>query len=463
MVEQGADLGLAFDGDADRVLAVDADGRLVDGDQIIAIAAIDRHQRGLLAADTVVVTVMTNLGFRLGMADHGIEVLEVPVGDRNVLEAMAQDGLTLGGEQSGHVIFGDLSTTGDGLLTAVQLLDAVGRAGQPLAALADAAMTRLPQVLRNVRVDRTGADVSAALAARHRRRGGGARRPRARARSGQRHRATGAGDGGGSQLRSRRVGGRSAGRSRRGPRGRPDAPVACAPCAASSPSSAGPASAAISPRPTSSVVSTRCGAALGGLDPIDAADSAAALLEELDGLLGSLDGIAVLVRNRELGTRVAACGSTVTDWVAKLEAGLDVDGDVGDHALEAANAAILRLKDAVWAVARDRLPTAAAVRELVGPEPSWSALEVGTSIQQALSALDRLEVRGRDSAGITVLVRDHGLDLQDPACGPLAGGPGRRPALPLQRRARGGGPPQLRLQGGRRDRRAGRQHRCHAG
>jgi phosphoglucosamine mutase len=165
VVEQGATAGIALDGDADRALAVDADGRLIDGDQIIAITAIDRRDAGTLIDDTVVVTVMTNLGFRLGMADHGIKVLEVPVGDRYVLEALADGGLSLGGEQSGHVIFTDQATTGDGLLTAVQLLDVVARSGRPLAELADAAMTRLPQVLRNVRVDRAASDVAAALSA----------------------------------------------------------------------------------------------------------------------------------------------------------------------------------------------------------------------------------------------------------------------------------------------------------
>jgi phosphoglucosamine mutase len=164
VVERGADAGLAFDGDADRVLAVDADGRLIDGDQIIAVCAIDRRDSGRLAKDTVVVTVMTNLGFRLGMQDHGIHVMEVPVGDRYVLEALADGALTLGGEQSGHVIFADLATTGDGLLTAVQLLDTVVRSGRPLGALADDAMVRLPQVLRNVRVGASGIDVTTPLA-----------------------------------------------------------------------------------------------------------------------------------------------------------------------------------------------------------------------------------------------------------------------------------------------------------
>ncbi len=154
----GADAGLAFDGDADRVLAVAADGTLVDGDQMLAICAIDRAARGVLRHDTVVVTVMTNLGFRLAMHERGISVVETAVGDRYVLEALEEGGYDLGGEQSGHVIFRDLATTGDGLLTGVQLLDAVARSGRSLGALAAEAMHRLPQVLRNVRVERV--DVS---------------------------------------------------------------------------------------------------------------------------------------------------------------------------------------------------------------------------------------------------------------------------------------------------------------
>lgn len=148
----GADAGLAFDGDADRVLAVDAAGRLISGDHLIAICAIDRHARHRLPGDTVVVTVMTNLGFRLGMAERGITVVDTPVGDRYVLEALDAGGWSLGGEQSGHVIFRDLATTGDGLLTGLQVLDVVARSGRPLADLAQTAMTELPQVLHNVRV-----------------------------------------------------------------------------------------------------------------------------------------------------------------------------------------------------------------------------------------------------------------------------------------------------------------------
>jgi phosphoglucosamine mutase len=148
---RGADAGLALDGDADRVLAVDASGSLVDGDQIIAMCAVDLHERGQLRDGTVVVTVMTNLGFRLAMARHGIRVEETPVGDRHVLAALDGNGWSLGGEQSGHVIFADRSTTGDGMLTGLQVLDLMVRRGASLAELATV-MERLPQVLRNVPV-----------------------------------------------------------------------------------------------------------------------------------------------------------------------------------------------------------------------------------------------------------------------------------------------------------------------
>jgi phosphoglucosamine mutase len=152
VVEHGADVGLAFDGDADRVIAVDHTGALVDGDQLIALCALDLRERDRLAEDTVVVTVMTNLGFRLAMQEHGVHVHETQVGDRYVLEALDRGGWSLGGEQSGHVIFRDLATTGDGVLTGLQLLDQVVRQGRRLAELAGTAMSRLPQVLRNVKV-----------------------------------------------------------------------------------------------------------------------------------------------------------------------------------------------------------------------------------------------------------------------------------------------------------------------
>lgn len=159
VVESGADLGVAFDGDADRLVAVDGRGAIVDGDQVIAVCALDRHQRGCLTGDAVVVTVMTNLGFRRSMADAGIDVVDTQVGDRYVLEELDRRGLDLGGEQSGHVIFRDIASTGDGVLSAVQLLDVVVRTGSTLADLADASMTRLPQVLRNVRLAERRNDV----------------------------------------------------------------------------------------------------------------------------------------------------------------------------------------------------------------------------------------------------------------------------------------------------------------
>ncbi|MEO7430055.1 MAG: glucosamine-6-phosphate synthase, partial [Acidimicrobiales bacterium] len=145
------------------------------------------------------------------------------------------------------------------------------------------------------------------------------------------------------------------------------------------------------------------------------ADAAASALEELDRALRDPDGVALLVRESEVATRVRAASEAIGDWIATAEAELDASGPGDGGTLEATNAALLRLKDALWAVERDRVSTALKVRDLVGASAGWSAIEIGTSIQQALSAIDRLEVRGRDSAGLTVLVRDHGLDLDDPA------------------------------------------------
>ncbi len=149
MIARGADVGLAFDGDADRVVAVDAAGELVDGDHLIALLALDLRDQGLLAHDAVAVTVMTNLGFRQAMAANGVRVVDTPVGDRHVLAALEAEGLSLGGEQSGHIILRDRATTGDGVLAGLVVLDAIARSGRTLADLASV-MTRLPQVLVNV-------------------------------------------------------------------------------------------------------------------------------------------------------------------------------------------------------------------------------------------------------------------------------------------------------------------------
>jgi phosphoglucosamine mutase len=149
--DAGADLGLALDGDADRVLAVDERGELVDGDQIMVMTALDWHERGTLRGDAIVVTVMSNLGLRRALTAAGVDIVETPVGDRHVVAAMAERNLPIGGEQSGHIVFADLATTGDGVLTALIVADLVARRGVPLSTLA-AAMTRLPQVLVNVRL-----------------------------------------------------------------------------------------------------------------------------------------------------------------------------------------------------------------------------------------------------------------------------------------------------------------------
>jgi phosphoglucosamine mutase len=147
----GFDLGLAFDGDGDRVLAVDASGELVDGDFIIAILAKHLKSQGKLRRDTVVTTVMTNLGFHQAMKREGIEVLVTPVGDRYVVAEMLKGDYLLGGEQSGHIINRDVCTTGDGLATALLLLQALRQMDLPLAEAARV-MERLPQRLVNVRV-----------------------------------------------------------------------------------------------------------------------------------------------------------------------------------------------------------------------------------------------------------------------------------------------------------------------
>ncbi len=168
VLEHAADLGIAHDGDADRCLAVAADDTIVDGDMIMAILASSLHDRGRLVDDTLVATVMSNLGLRRAMADRGISVIETAVGDRYVLEALEAGGYTLGGEQSGHIVFRGLATTGDGILTGLQLASEVARTGLPLATLA-AAMTVYPQVLINVAgVDRTrlGGDAGVADAVR---------------------------------------------------------------------------------------------------------------------------------------------------------------------------------------------------------------------------------------------------------------------------------------------------------
>jgi phosphoglucosamine mutase len=168
VLEHGADVGFALDGDADRCLAVDHEGTVVDGDQILAVLALAMRDAGTLSQDTVVATVMSNLGFVNALKAEGVRVLQTRVGDRYVLEAMKGQGYALGGEQSGHVIMSDHATTGDGILTALHVLARMADRGRSLKDLA-AVMTRLPQVMVNVAgVDKTRTDdheLAAAVAA----------------------------------------------------------------------------------------------------------------------------------------------------------------------------------------------------------------------------------------------------------------------------------------------------------
>jgi phosphoglucosamine mutase len=158
VVENGADVGIAHDGDADRTLAVDATGAIVDGDQIMAILAVAAKARGDLSRNTLVATVMSNLGLKIAMKQAGIEMIETKVGDRYVLEVIREGGYTLGGEQSGHLIFARHATTGDGILTGLQLLAQMASTGKSLQELASA-MTVYPQVLINVpEVDKSKVD-----------------------------------------------------------------------------------------------------------------------------------------------------------------------------------------------------------------------------------------------------------------------------------------------------------------
>jgi phosphoglucosamine mutase len=152
VVTAGADVGLGLDGDADRLLAVDHQGTVVDGDQLMAMLAVDMNDRGVLAGSQLVVTVMSNLGLLRAMDTAGVHVEVTPVGDRNVLMALDRLGANLGGEQSGHLIFSDHGGTGDGFLSGVQVLALMKRSGQTLASLVGAAMTTFPQVLQNITV-----------------------------------------------------------------------------------------------------------------------------------------------------------------------------------------------------------------------------------------------------------------------------------------------------------------------
>jgi len=165
VVESGFDIGIAHDGDADRCLVVDADGNIIDGDHILTILALGMKERGALKKNTVVTTVMSNLGFGKIMKSAGIDVVTTQVGDRYVLEKMIESDFCLGGEQSGHVILRDFANTGDGILTGLALMQEVVRSGKSVEALADS-MRKFPQVLINVSgVEKNRLDSSTAISA----------------------------------------------------------------------------------------------------------------------------------------------------------------------------------------------------------------------------------------------------------------------------------------------------------
>ena len=209
VVEEGADLGLGFDGDADRLIAVDDRGGIVDGDRLIALFAGDLAARGELNGQGVVVTVMSNLGLRRALEQRGISTLVTPVGDRSVVVGLEESGFVLGGEQSGHIVFRREATTGDGILSGLRLIGLLERAGRPLSQLASAVMERFPQELRTLHIPQPELQVAStqlvAAAMEDRADRGRARRPRAGAGTGVGNRSGGAGDGRGRPSRTSRT------------------------------------------------------------------------------------------------------------------------------------------------------------------------------------------------------------------------------------------------------------------
>ena len=200
MVRRGARIGIALDGDADRVIVIDEKGEVVDGDAVMAMCATRMKRDGELRRDTVVATVMSNLGLERALEAQGIALMRTAVGDRYVVDAMRKGGFNLGGEQSGHLIFLDHASTGDGLIGALQVLALMIRTGRPLSELAREAMERVPQVLESVTLAarKPLEDMAALLEARGARQGE-PRQGRARARALERHRAQAAGDGRGAR------------------------------------------------------------------------------------------------------------------------------------------------------------------------------------------------------------------------------------------------------------------------
>ncbi len=454
VVDRGAALGLALDGDGDRVLAVDEHGVLVDGDQIMTMAALDMHARGMLRNNAIAVTVMSNLGLRRALRAGGIDIVETPVGDRHVVTAMQTNGFVLGGEQSGHIVFSQYATTGDGLLTGLLVADLVRRTGRSVSALG-AQMERVPQVLVNVPVARRvdigeSAELADAVrevetglgdAGRVSGAGVGDRAPRAGDDRGRR--AVGGRPGRGADPQSRGL----AIRARRhalAPRPRRESP--CPPCGSMSRSTIPGMCGIVGVlgRPGSRVAPdliglraklveteaelARMGAELAGEPTVAALEAAAGALRAVDRQLREGDGVGALVGDPVARAGLVHQGDRAAARLVEIEARLDASALDGAD-IEALNAALVTCKDALWSIRHDRIGLAVAVEELIGGAPSGpAALDAFHAIQITLSAIDRLEVRGRDSAGLHVVVTGHGLDLDDPAVARLVA---RRSSDPL--------------------------------
>ena len=352
-----ADLGIALDGDADRLIAVDHAGTIVDGDHIIAICALDMRNRGTLHHDTVAVTTMTNLGFHLAMRSAGIDVVTTDVGDRYVLEALGEHGLALGGEQSGHVIFADHGTTGDGMLTGVVLVDIVARSGRSLADLAASAMTSLPQVLVNVEVAERVPDAAALLAdevakAEHElgedgrvlvRASGTEPLVRVMVEAPTAGMANAVADGLAEVVR------------RRLPR------EACRPNGVDSLGAMCGIIGVVSRPPTRPVPTAA--EIIGGLDAAVAARpdlvACATAVGTVDALLRGLPGAIALTSHVDTVASITARLDQLDAFAAEVEVRLDgndpVGGGLDPEQLEAANAQLIGLKDVLWAIRDDRL------------------------------------------------------------------------------------------------------------
>jgi hypothetical protein len=410
VIENEADLGLAFDGDGDRVIAVDHAGDIVDGDRMIALAALQLRDQGELTNNTVVVTVMSNLGFHKAMATSGIDVVTTPVGDRSVLEALDAGDFAVGGEQSGHIIYRHLATTGDGLLAGLRLAEYVRTTGRPLADLAGKRDDVVSAGARQRRSRRPSPCRRRGVGGRDRSCRGRAERRRAHPRATERHRAADSRDGGSTDtvdgpIDRRWPGGDRASQARLTRRYLPGSVAWTAMCGI----------IGIVSRPSQRPV-PESAELLAHLDRAVAADTlsaAAAAVRQCDELLKGVPGARALVGRYELGAAIAARLDQIDARIAEAEGRIESDDSLDVEDQERLATELIDLRDAVWAVRFDRLRTAREVEALAGRDSTVAAIAGYLAVQQSLSALDRLEVRGRDSAGLHLFVWNHGISPSD--------------------------------------------------